>query len=308
MTVAVVSAAAAALPDKLRRQALVQCVNPGEVLVLRQPDLPVRPGEVREIAQLSEIVLHVSRAAVEFNSVPHVIQIDVVPGGLAVFLVQIHGAARRLVRVLNDAQAVFQADTVGYVPQALYLGFGIVVFLPVPETDGIEQVIIVQMILIQMRGDENLKPVAPQLSRQGHADIVALLRRDLSGLEALVAVERDIPVCFPVLPLGQDHLLQRRLLQAVDGGDIVAVRRGRRALNVAGCIPEVLQFRVGLLRVLHIVHQIPEGALDMPQARGRHQEAAFRGSVSAACKSRIACSSRCAASVNSGLRMRRSIS
>ena len=50
MAVAIVGAAAAVLPDKLRRQTFVQRVQPGEVLVLRQPDLPVLAGEVREIA------------------------------------------------------------------------------------------------------------------------------------------------------------------------------------------------------------------------------------------------------------------
>ena len=128
-------------------------------------------------------------------------------------------------RVSNHAQPVLLTDAVGYVPQPLYLGLGIVVFLPVPEAHGIEQIMIVQVILVQMGRDKNLEAVAPHLLRQRYADIVALLRGHLAGLEALVAVERNISVCFPVLPLGQDHLFQRRLLQTVDGSDVVPVRR-----------------------------------------------------------------------------------
>ena len=47
---------------------------------------------------------------------------------------------------------------------------------------------IMQMTFIQMRGDDDLEPITPQVSCRFHADLMTQLRCDLAGLEALVAV------------------------------------------------------------------------------------------------------------------------
>ena len=69
-----------------------------------------------------------------------------------------------------------------------------------------------------------------------------------------------------LLPLlGQDHLTECRLLQAVDGGDKGAVLGFLRVLDVRKYIKKILDaFGDGFLRVLHVGDQVAEPALDMP--------------------------------------------
>ena len=50
-----------------------------------------------------------------------------------------------------------------------------------------------------MGGDDDLELPAPHLFRQFHADLMAPLRGDFAGFEALVAVPSDIPACLLVL-------------------------------------------------------------------------------------------------------------
>ena len=98
----------------------------------------------------------------------------------------------------------------------------------------------VQMFLVQMGGDDDLEAVAPHLLCQLHADLVGKLRCDLLRLEALIPVPSDIAVRLAVTLLGEDHLPQRRFLQTVDGGDILALLCGLRALDIGEHIVEVL--------------------------------------------------------------------
>lgn len=83
-----------------------------------------------------------------------------------------------------------------------------------------------------MGGDDDLKAVAPHFLCQLYANLVGKLRCDLLRLEALVAVPSDISIRLAVAFLGEDHLLQRRFLQAVEGGDILALLCGLRALDI----------------------------------------------------------------------------
>ena len=96
------------------------------------------------------------------------------------------------------------------------------------------------MLLVEVGGDDDLKAVAPHFLCQLHADFVGKLRCDLLRLEALVAVPSNISIRLAVAFLGEDHLPQRRFLQAVDGGDILALLRGLRALDIGKHIIEVL--------------------------------------------------------------------
>ena len=97
-----------------------------------------------------------------------------------------------------------------------------------------------QVAFIQVGGDDDLKPVAPHLLCQLYADLMAPLRGDFSWLETLIAMPGDIVVLFAVPLLGQDHLPQSRLLQAVDGGDERAIRGFLRVLDVRKYIEKVL--------------------------------------------------------------------
>ena len=116
----------------------------------------------------------------------------------------------------------------------------------------------VQMFFVQMCGDDNLKAVAPHLLCQLYANLVGELRCDLLRLEALIPVPSDIAVRFSVTLLGEDHLPQRRFFQTVDGGDILALLRGLRALDIGKHIIEVLQLRYFRLRLFGIFYIVDE--------------------------------------------------
>ena len=124
---------------------------------------------------------------------------------------------------------------------------------------------IVQMLLVQMGGDNDLKPISPHLPCQLHPQSVTLFRRDFSGLEALVAVPRNITVLLAVTLFGENHLLQGNVFLAVDGGNELAARCLVWILSVGKHVEEALQFRPHrLFRVFHIIYQIFQSSLDMP--------------------------------------------
>lgn len=54
---------------------------------------------------------------------------------------------------------------------------------------------------------------------QHHAQCVALLRRDLSGPEALIAVPCNVAVLLTIALLGKDHLLKGQYPSGIDGSD-----------------------------------------------------------------------------------------
>ena len=92
------------------------------------------------------------------------------------------------------------------------------------------------------------------------------IRRHLAYLEALIPVPRNILVILSVLPLGEDHLLQGDLFSAVDGVHILLGGFIGTA-DVIEDMEEILRsLRYRLIRILHIVDEISEFALDMPEA------------------------------------------
>jgi len=131
----------------------------------------------------------------------------------------------------------------------------------------------VDMLLVEVGGDDDLKAVAPHLLCQLYANLVGKLRRDLLRLKALISVPGDIAVRLAVALLGEDHLPQRRFFQTIDGGDILTLLRGFRALDIGKHIIEVLQlrrFRCRLFRVLHIVDKVLQAAFDVPKRSRCH--------------------------------------
>ena len=124
---------------------------------------------------------------------------------------------------------------------------------------------IMQMFLVQVGRDNDLESVTPHLPRQLHAKRMALFRRDLPRLEALVAVPGNVAVLLTVTLFCQDHLLEGNVLLAVDGGDELAVSSFSRVLGISKHVEEILQIRLyRFLWILHIVHQVFEPSLDMP--------------------------------------------
>ena len=53
---------------------------------------------------------------------------------------------------------------------------------------------IMQMPFVQMRSDDDLEPITPEVIRRLHADLMAELRCDLAGLEALIAMPGDVAI------------------------------------------------------------------------------------------------------------------
>ena len=109
------------------------------------------------------------------------------------------------------------------------------------------------MLPVQMGGDDDLEAIAPHFLCGLDANSVALLRRHLSRFEALVSVPCDIAVVLAELLLGQDHLLQSDLLDAVDGGDIFAMVSLVRVLGIGKDIKKILHRRINrFCRIFHI--------------------------------------------------------
>ena len=124
---------------------------------------------------------------------------------------------------------------------------------------------IMQMVFVQVGGDNDLEPVAPHLLCQLHTDLMAPLRGDFTRLETLIAMPCDILVLFAISLLGQDHLSERRLLQAVDGGDKGAVRGFLWVLDVRKHIEKIFgALGYSFLRVLNVGDQVTEPTLDVP--------------------------------------------
>ena len=70
-----------------------------------------------------------------------------------------------------------------------------------------------------MGSDQHLKPLAPDLAGQCHADLMALLRGDFPLAEALVGVERHHAICFTKTFLYSPHILPCVVHPAMDAGD-----------------------------------------------------------------------------------------
>ena len=116
-----------------------------------------------------------------------------------------------------------------------------------------------------MGGDQHLETLAPDLAGQCHADLMALLRGDLSLAEALVGVECHHAVCFTKALLHSPHILPRMVCPAMDAGDELGalVQLG---LGIIFCIVQRLGKSIvfGLVRVGRVVKDALQAVLDCP--------------------------------------------
>ena len=111
-----------------------------------------------------------------------------------------------------------------------------------------------QIIRIHVGSDQHLKPLAPDLAGQRHANFVALLRSNLPFAEILVGMERHHAVCFTKALLYNPHIFPRMVCPAMDAGDklgaLVQLGLGI-VLCVVQCLGKGIVF--GLVRVGRIV-------------------------------------------------------
>ena len=61
---------------------------------------------------------------------------------------------------------------------------------------------VVQVLLVEVSRNDDLKPIAPQLTGKSDADVMTFGCGDFARLEALIAVPGDVPIVLTVLLLG----------------------------------------------------------------------------------------------------------
>ena len=156
--------------------------------------------------------------------------------------------------LLHHRQAVLPAQLVGCRPELSVLAAALLIFLAVHIGHGIDNEVVVQIIRIHVSGDQHLKALAPDLAGQCHADLMALLRGDLSLAEALVGMERHHADCFTKAFLYSPHIFPRIVCPAMDAGDKLGalVQLG---LGIVLCVVQCLGKGIifGLVRVGGII-------------------------------------------------------
>ena len=166
----------------------------GEILVGIQLDLPLFTCEVYIIPKLFQISLHFGNCSATLHGICEILAVDVVTGGFSGFLIQPDRTTGCLMGILNNRQATSLANAIRYIPQSFLFRFGIVVFLPVAEADGVEEKMIVKVILVEVGRYNDLIILAPQGLCGFAAYGMTLFSGDFSRLEILVSVPRNDPV------------------------------------------------------------------------------------------------------------------
>ena len=189
-------------------------------------------------------------------------------------LVEFHRRAPSL-RLLDDGEPVLPADPVRRVLQLRIPVRAHVEALAVAEGNAVDNKMIVEMIGIQMRGDDDLEPVAPQLLRKLDADCVGFLRRRLSFREALIGVQGDDAALLIKADLRVLELVPCREDAAVDPSREESLLRFLLVRGVGDDIRQRLPvfFRevfLRFLRVLHILKRRSRIATDPPDLRYCH--------------------------------------
>ena len=165
------------------------------------------------------------------------------------------------------------ADTVGHIPQLVVdLVFCLQLFAR-PHIHRIHNKVVVISAGVEVGGNKHLPVVPPKPPRRLHADAMAFLRRDLTGLKGLVGVVGHIAAGFAEAPLGGGHLLRRCFCAAVDTGDGVALLALVQCLGLVGGVDQrLLQIRQpSLLRVAAVVYHAGNAVMDCPDLRHRHR-------------------------------------
>ena len=144
-------------------------------------------------------------------------------------------------------------------------------FLSGAEGYGVDQKVVMQVLPVQMGGDQHLIVLAPQLPRQLQAELMALPGRHLAGKKALIGVIGRIAALLAELLFDRDHLLIGTLRVAVDAGDKAHVLVADSFLLAAGVVKRLPEIGVlGLVRVARVIHQPLEAVTNRPYLRGCH--------------------------------------
>ena len=126
---------------------------------------------------------------------------------------------------------------------------------------------------VEVSGDQYLVFIAPHPLCQLHAEPVAQLRGDFTGLETLVSVIGYIAARFAKPLFYRLHFLKSGVPVTVYAGDEHGLFFALNGLfPVGGVMENILQIRVnGFIRVLGIVHYTGQTVLDRPNFSYRHR-------------------------------------
>lgn len=172
---------------------------------------------------------------------------------------------------LNDRKTVFQTEAITGPPQGKAGTEEIAVFMPRIYLCGIVDDMSMDMGVVDVRGNDKLMLALCPGHRQLVADLLGLLRRDLTRFEGLPDLiqqhitVRDLPAGkVSISPLRQKHLIG-------GGGRIAAIGRYQFAAQGLGridCIVNPLVDSIGDRLIFDFVHG--------DQACGCHAGASFR--------------------------------
>ena len=126
---------------------------------------------------------------------------------------------------------------------------------------------------IEVGGDQHLVFIAPHPLCQLHAESMAKLRGDLTGLKALVGVVGHVTARLTEPLFGRLHFLESGAPVAVHAGDEHGPFLAFNGLFlVSGVVENAPQIRIdGLIRVLGVVHHTGQTVLDRPDFSCRHR-------------------------------------
>lgn len=108
---------------------------------------------------------------------------------------------------LDNGQTVFAAQIIGHFLNFVKIGFHIAPQFPaVQKGHRVDRDVVVQMMLIEVRSNDYLKPISKQPPRKLHTDGVGLLRGKLTRLKGLNDVITLYAAGLVVAPFGALHI------------------------------------------------------------------------------------------------------
>ena len=180
--------------------------------------------------------------------------------------------------VFDDRQGILTAKLIGTLTEQPQICFVVVVVHTVRKRNRVHDKVIMQAVGIQVGGNDDLKSVAPHSLGKFNADLVSLLWRNLTVLEALKAVVTDNLTRIVPLDFGNHHF--------ISGGGRVAIytcdKETLLGLILISSVLHYIDHRLqvgfgvfgvgGLFGIFGIVDWVVEPATHIPYLADRHYD------------------------------------
>ena len=180
--------------------------------------------------------------------------------------------------VFDDRQGILTAKLIGTLTEQPQICFVVVVVHTVRKRNRVHDKVIMQAVGIQVSGNDDLKSVAPHSLGKFNADLVSLLWRNLTVLEALKAVVTDNLTRVAPPRFGNHHFIS-------GGGRVAVYACDKETLfgliligGIFHYINHHLQIRIGvfgvdgLFWVFGIVDWVVKPATHIPYLADRHYD------------------------------------